>query len=661
MALRNFTQFTPQTVLSATDFVVGYRDLDEIRTSLDNLAVALSGLLVKKGFTPGNSLGSVVRVGYRYTIASGNNLNAVSGTDDYGSNLIYVPGQIEVYRNGSHLVESLDFQATNGTQIRNLSTLNLGDVVEVSCLSGIVATVTTNVSVGGNAFYANYRYTVATGNTIVPGVTLISGSDDYNAILNFVAPNLEVYLNGSHLVRDYDYGLYSTGSSLTLAAPVANGDVLDVVVLSGSGLTVGTGVSAYSNITRIVAGKNISISPTTGTGVVTVSSKTSLDDIPVPGWTNGDHITKWTTLQLYLSAVAETNTSPASAVFFQNITSSLISNQTQSALYGGSVLAPNGKIYFLPNYASSVMILDPFSETFTTFAIPYTAQNRQYIRGVFHPNGKIYCAPDYSSFGLIIDPSNNTCSTFGNFFEGSGVKDINFWGAAVAPNGRIYPANNRTTWYHFIDPNLTTSTIVGTFAGLPKVVNTAEAFAVNQGCVLGTNGKIYYIPSDASSMFRFVDPATNTLGSITNLTFSTGCYWEDGVLATNGKIYCTTNFGSNRYLAVIDPATDTVSTYNVNPQWSGKNAFMAPNGKLYAINNTQSVLCVLDPDSLSCTTFFSSFFANVGGSQISLGGTLAPNGKYYTAPYYGTSVISLNFLNKNNWNMNVLTNPFFNR
>jgi len=152
MALKNFTQFTPQTVLSATDFVVGYRNVDEIRTDLDSLTVAISGLLIAKGFTPGGSVGTVKRINYRYTIDSGENLNAVSGMDDYGNYLSYTVGQLDVFRNGVHLVDSQDFIANNNTQIRNLSTMNIGDVVDVVTLSATGVTITNLLSGGGTVF-----------------------------------------------------------------------------------------------------------------------------------------------------------------------------------------------------------------------------------------------------------------------------------------------------------------------------------------------------------------------------------------------------------------------------------------------------------------------------------------------------------------------------
>ena len=269
MALKNFTQFTPQTVLSATDYVVGYRELDEIRTDLDSLTVAISGLLIQKGFTPGGSLGSVRRVSYRYTIGSSSPVNAVSGADDFGLTLAYTPGQIEVYRNGAHLIESLDFLATNSTQVTNLSTLNLGDIVEVVALSATGVTVIETLTGSGAIVQQNYRYTVPT--SLANGATTVSGPDDFGSILSYVSPNVAVFLNGSHLVNSYDYTA-TTGTTIVLNEPVATGDVVDVQTLSSLGTGAVYGLSAFAGVSRIVAQNGVATSSTGGLGVVTLSA-----------------------------------------------------------------------------------------------------------------------------------------------------------------------------------------------------------------------------------------------------------------------------------------------------------------------------------------------------------------------------------------------------
>jgi hypothetical protein len=269
MALKNFTQFTPQTVLSATDFVVGYRALDEIRTDLDSLTVAISGLLISKGFTPGGSLGSVRRVSYRYTIGTGSPVNAVSGADDFGLTLTYSPGQIEVYRNGSHLIEGLDFLATNSTQVRNLSTLNVGDSVEIVALSATGVTVNQTLTGSGIVLQTNYRYTVPT--SLANGAVTVTGPDDFGSSLRYAAPNIDVYLNGSHLVNSYDFTA-TDGFNITLNEPVATGDVVDIQTLSSVGVGAVFGLSAFAGVSRIVAQNGVATSSTGGLGVVTLSA-----------------------------------------------------------------------------------------------------------------------------------------------------------------------------------------------------------------------------------------------------------------------------------------------------------------------------------------------------------------------------------------------------
>ena len=266
MALKNFTQFTPQTVLSATDFVVGYRNVDEIRTDLDSLTVAISGLLIAKGFTPGGSVGTVKRINYRYTIDLGENLNAVSGMDDYGNYLSYTVGQLDVYRNGVHLVDSQDFIANNNTQIRNLSTMNIGDVVDVVTLSATGVTITNLLSGGGTVFQTNYRYTCPSLNAPI-GAINISGADDLGNTLLYSSPTLDVYLNGSHLVNGQDY-LTPNGSTITLSEGLSSGDVLDIATLSAYD------IGGLGGVTRIIAGPGITINPSSGLGDVTIRGNT---------------------------------------------------------------------------------------------------------------------------------------------------------------------------------------------------------------------------------------------------------------------------------------------------------------------------------------------------------------------------------------------------
>ena len=384
MALKNFTQFTPQTVLSATDYLVGYRDLDEIRTDLDSMSLGVSAILISKGFLPGIVTGTVKRVSYRYNIVAGNNLNAVSGADSNGLVLSYTPGQVEVYRNGSHLVDSQDFIATNGAQITNLSALNLGDIVEIVSLSGVgVTVINTLTGFIGNLVESNYRYTVASGNTIIPGSTVITGNDDFGSSLYFNTDSFQVYLNGSHLVRDLDYSSYNTGTSLTLAMAVANGDTLDVISLSSCRSTQLSGVSAFAGIGKLQSGNRIGLIPTTGTGVVTISARTSISDFTASDWTNGSHISQWSNLSEYLSAVAESNSRiKATDVFLDNNLPVVNSGFN----WQGCVLHPNGNVYLIPNQVSPgvIGVYNPANNTYTYYGNYTTSGFADYYLSLIH-------------------------------------------------------------------------------------------------------------------------------------------------------------------------------------------------------------------------------------------------------------------------------------
>jgi streptogramin lyase len=636
MALKNFTQFTPYTVLSSTDNFVGYRVLDEFRTDFNSLTDAISGLLISKGFTPGSSVGIVRRVSFRYTIGSGNNLNAVSGADDFGFTLSYKPTQIEVYRNGAHLAENLDFIASNGTQVTNLSTFSLGDIVEVVALSSTLLTNYAIASGSGIVTSPLFRYSVSPSNTITPGAFVIAGADDFGSVLSFVVPNLEVYLNGSHLVKDMDYGTYASGSSITLGDSVADGDIVEIVSLSANNISEIASITTYIGIQKIQAGKDIIISNFSGTGNVTVSAKPGIRDIKVPDWTTGAHVTNSSTLLQYLSAVAQSNRfTQASAVYVEQYGSF-----PGGSAYDGGVLAPNGKIYFVPCTATVGRIVDPSDNSVTTYGnFPTPPTGCAYIGGVLAPNGKIYFCPQSATIGAIVDPANNTVTTYGSF-PGSGAT---YDGAIVAPNGKIYFIPQQATVGRIVDTSNNSVTTYGSFPGGGSYV----------GAVLAPNGKIYLAPYNAT-IGRFVDPSDNSV--TTYGSFPAGGGYVGGVLAPNGKIYFVPyNATVGRF---VDPSNNSVTTYGSFPESGAyQGGVLAPNGKIYFSPFGATLGRFVDPTNNTVTTY-GSFLGSAAGYD---GAVLAPNGKIYFVPHTATVGRVANTLNNNNFNLNVCTNPFFNK
>jgi hypothetical protein len=67
----------------------------------------------------------------RWRDSSVTGLTTLSGTDDVGTSLVYVPGYEQVYINGVLQFRGSDYVATTGTTITGLTALVAGDVVEV--------------------------------------------------------------------------------------------------------------------------------------------------------------------------------------------------------------------------------------------------------------------------------------------------------------------------------------------------------------------------------------------------------------------------------------------------------------------------------------------------------------------------------------------------
>ena len=143
------------------------------------------------------------------------------------------------------------------------------------------------------------------------------------------------------------------------------------------------------------------------------------------------------------------------------------------------------------------------------------------------------------------------------------------------------------------------------------------------GGVLASNGKIYGIPADTTSILE-IDPSNNSTSTFGSFT-GTG-KWAGGVLAPNGKIYAIP-LGSTSILE-IDPSNNTTSTFGSftgSSKWLG--GVLAPNGKIYAMPYVVTSILIIDPSNNTTSTF-----GSFTGTGKWFGGVLAPNGKIYGIP-----------------------------
>jgi hypothetical protein len=107
----------------------------------------------------------------RWRDSSVTGLTSLSGTDDNGTTLSYVPGYEQVYINGVLQFRGSDYTATNGTSITGLTALVAGDVVEVIAPSATQFGDYYTQAQSDTRFNAGFRYASTT--------YLTSGSGTY--------------------------------------------------------------------------------------------------------------------------------------------------------------------------------------------------------------------------------------------------------------------------------------------------------------------------------------------------------------------------------------------------------------------------------------------------------------------------------------------------
>ncbi len=181
---------------------------------------------------------------------------------------------------------------------------------------------------------------------------------------------------------------------------------------------------------------------------------------------------------------------------------------SNTAKWLGGVLAPNGKIYGIPNRADFILEIDPNNlETIgpvgpNLTVDPYTSQTHKWAGGVLAGNGNIYGIPEQATQVLEIIPTDiERSGTFGTRRFGTGKK---WFGGALAANGNIYSppcGEDEGVFLLEIDPSQRTIDLLGP-------ANTATPGAKCVGATLAPNGKIYSAPWQ-SDQFIEIDPKSN--------------------------------------------------------------------------------------------------------------------------------------------------------
>jgi hypothetical protein len=297
--------------------------------------------------------------------------------------------------------------------------------------------------------------------------------------------------------------------------------------------------------------------------------------------------------------------------------------------WNDGVLADNGKIYGSPYRSTSVLEIDPITETVSTFGTLSSDINKWY--NITKANdGLLYCIPNNVTDVLEIDPINRTTNTYAG--ATSPVATVVKWPEAIlASNGNIYGIPNRAQDVLEFNPTTKAINLFGGFTdNVPKwskpvlgsdgliyagpiqsettileIDPSTPSATTRATSITGTssyndiifaNGKVYLIPFDATGIgiFNITTKAFTTTGN-----FSGSGKWNHSVIADDGHIYCIPSGGAT-YVLEIDPSDDSYTTFgNVGDastilQWN--KAVLGNDGKIYAfpaLNHNKAL--VIDP------------------------------------------------------------------
>lgn len=179
-----------------------------------------------------------------------------------------------------------------------------------------------------------------------------------------------------------------------------------------------------------------------------------------------------------------------------------IPGKTGNARWGSTVLGPDGMVYGINYEDAEILKVDPNTGAITTVVNPNNGDYDQY-GSVMAPNGKIYSIPNTSQgYYYSFDPVTGTSEELE--FKALGGS----WsGGAVAPTGMVYGFPKEQ-----VDPApLLQIDPMGKTAGPVLLIENPDFESWHSGA-LAHNGKIYALPFSGSSTAQIlvIDPRANT-------------------------------------------------------------------------------------------------------------------------------------------------------
>lgn len=313
--------------------------------------------------------------------------------------------------------------------------------------------------------------------------------------------------------------------------------------------------------------------------------------------------------------------------------------------YQGATIAENYYIYGVPSSATSILKIDPTTETYTTFS-SLSAGTFKYGGSCYATNGKIYHCPQNARSVMVIDTSNDSVY----YFDTTGVVAADnvgtltgsqkWYGIYQGANGKLYCAPYNATEVMVIDPSNDSISFIDS-AGATTFVggNLSGSQKWDSGVVYGNF--IYCAPSDATDFLK-INTSANTCARFGSYPAGTA-KWSSGCLGPNDYLYIFPYY-DNRVIK-LNPVDDTSSYLattigSIDTNIKIAHSCIMPDGRILATPATigttsRSYILDTSTDSLSNIGGHITY----GGNTLNIGGTISRDGKVYIMPLLGTSII----------------------
>lgn len=163
--------------------------------------------------------------------------------------------------------------------------------------------------------------------------------------------------------------------------------------------------------------------------------------------------------------------------------------------YSGALY--NDTIYLAPRSEKHILAINLITMKTRKIGIDIVG-NFTYCGAITHPNGRIYFLPQTNSKVMVLDPKTEHIS-----FIGDEISPFCF-GVSILPNGCMYGFSGYSQGVLKIDPDIDATSII-----CPYTL-TGEKVTGIYGTKMAMNGKLYGVPGDSAHVFEF-NPATETV------------------------------------------------------------------------------------------------------------------------------------------------------